>query len=95
MMLKVLSIFQKDHLNLNVKEHPDLRIIQVLTWPTDKAVLATLSLEELICWYSGQDHRAMVFLGQNQEFVHFWKWHYMYPLKLKRWWFRVKKVLGL
>ena len=71
----------------------DLKIVQVLVWPTDKAIIASLSLEEKICWYSGQNPRQLIFLGQDSQFKAFWKRHYLLPLHIKRLLYRIKNVL--
>lgn len=71
----------------------DFDVVAVMKWPEDKASLAALSLEEKIMWYSSQDARQMVFLAYNPEFKRFWKIHYMYPLKLKRFMYKLKAIL--
>ena len=72
-------------------EQVDLRVIQVLKWPIDKDILASLDLIELQCWWAGQGHREMVFLGHDPEFRRFWNKVYMRPLHRKRFWFKIRK----
>lgn len=71
----------------------DLKTVQVLRYPEDKAFLATLSLEEKICWYSGQEPRYMIYLGNDPTFKRFWFWSYILPLRIKRFMYKIKNVL--
>ena len=68
--------------------------LNTLKWPADKRTIARLPLEEMVCWYAGQEPRYMVFLGQDSEFKKFWKRHYLRPLHLKRFWFKITKWVG-
>ena len=43
----------------------DLTKVQLLKYPEDAATLRLLSLEEKICWYSGQDPKMMIILRQQ------------------------------
>lgn len=74
---------------------PDLKIIQVLRWPSDKGLIASLTLEEKMCWFAGQDPRHMVWLGQDAEFKKFWKKYYLRPLHLKRMFYRIKNAFRI
>lgn len=71
----------------------DLRVVQVLRWPSDKGIIASLSLEEKMCWFAGQEPRYMIFLGNDPEFKRFWKRYYLRPLHLKRFFYRIKNVI--
>ena len=71
----------------------DLTKVQLLKWPEDASTIAQLDLIELQCWFAGQDPREMVFLGQNKEFRHFMYRYYILPLKIKRFWFKIKAYL--
>lgn len=73
----------------------ELKYVQLLKYPQDASTIAQLSLEEKICWYSGQDPRRMVYLAQDARFVRFWKMYYMWPLKLKRFVFKIKALLRI
>jgi hypothetical protein len=70
----------------------DLTKVQLLKWPEDASTIAQLSLIEKQCWYAGQEPRKMVYLGQNREFVRFWKFSYLYPLKVKRMFYKMKHM---
>lgn len=70
----------------------DLKHVQLLKWPEDSSTIGQLSLIEMQCWYAGQDAREMVYLGQNREFVRFWRMHYLWPLKLKRMLYKLKYI---
>lgn len=73
----------------------DLQVLTLLSWPEDKAVIASLSLEDKIYWYSCQDARQLIFLAQNPKFVRFWKYTYLYPLRFKRFLYKIKAVLSI
>lgn len=75
---------------MNANESVDLRVVQVLRWPVDKGIIASLTLEEKMCWYSGQEPRQMIYLGNDSEFKTFWKRHYLWPLHLKRFLYKLK-----
>jgi hypothetical protein len=87
-----LSHKEKEALNLSVEF--DLRHVQLLKWPEDRSVIAQLDLIGLQCWYAGQDPRHMIYLAQNKEFRRFWNQYYMWPLRIKRFMFKIKHVLG-
>lgn len=59
-------------------------------FPEDKKAIAKLSLEDKMVWYLMQDPREMVFLGNSPEFQVFWRWHVVIPMKIKRFYYRVK-----
>ena len=92
MLLMVLSKRKKAGLVLK-DSLVDLRYVQRLMWPQDRATIAQLDLEEKIMWYSGQDAREMVYLGQNKDFKKFWYWHYLLPLRSKRFVFKIRRFL--
>jgi hypothetical protein len=71
----------------------DLKHVQLLKWPEDSSTIAQLSLEEKIMWYSGQEPRHMVYLGNSPAFKRWWHWHYMMPLKLKRFAYKLKNLV--
>jgi len=73
----------------------DLIKVQLLKFPQDKATIAQLDLIELQCWYAGQDPRQIIYIAQTKEFQRFWKLNYLYPLKIKRFIYRIKHSLGL
>lgn len=63
------------------------------TFPEDKKRLAKLSMEQKMEWYAFQfelnQQQATISLS-TPEFVSFWKWQVMVPMKLKRFFYRVK-----
>ena len=67
----------------------DLTKVQLLKYPEDAATLRLLSLEEKICWYSGQDPKMMIYLGNSPRFKRFWFWSYMVPLRCKRMFYKI------
>lgn len=71
----------------------DLHVLTLLQWPEDASIIATLSLEDKIYWYSSQDARQMIFLGQNPKFKRFWYYTYLLPLRIKRFVYKIKAVL--
>ena len=71
----------------------DLQVLPLLKWPEDQAVIASLSLQDKIYWYSSIDAREMIFLAQNPKFVRFWYWSYLLPLRIKRFVYRFKALL--
>lgn len=70
----------------------DLEVLPLLNWPQDASVIASLSLEDKIYWYSSQDARNMIFLAQKKEFLRFWYFHYLLPLRIKRYLYKLKNV---
>lgn len=70
----------------------DLKKVQLLRWPSDAATIAQLDLIEMQCWYAGQEPRYMIYLSLNKEFVRFWNRHYLWPLKIKRFLYRIKAI---
>jgi len=64
-----------------------------LKWPEDKATLRLLSLDEKVFWFASQDPRSIIYLAQTPDFKRFWYWNYLFPLKLKRFVYRIKHVL--
>lgn len=73
----------------------DLRSVQLLKYPQDASVIAQLDLIELQCWYAGQEPRQMIYLAQTKEFRRFWARHYLWPLKIKRFMYKIKGVLRI
>lgn len=57
-------------------------------FPADKTKIAGLTLAEKQVWYAAQDPHAHIESGE--DFSAFWYWHYIVPLKLKRFvfWFK-------
>ncbi len=66
-----------------------------LKFPDDKKPIAKLSVEKKAEWYAYQFERQP---GQvpialtTSEFRTFWKWRYYWPLRMKRFFFRVKNL---
>lgn len=66
-------------------------------FPYDKNKIAKLSIEEKLEWYSHQIQVAAQFGSiavalTSTEFMRFWKWRVLIPLKLKRFYYRVKNL---
>lgn len=61
-----------------------------LHWPDDRRAIARLDLDAKQEWWALQDARAMIFLGDTEEFRQFWFWHYLVPLRAKRLLYRMK-----
>ncbi len=57
-------------------------------FPEHKAKIAGLSLAEKQVWYAAQDPHHHIESGE--DFGAFWYWHYIVPLKLKRFAFAFK-----
>jgi hypothetical protein len=89
-MLKDLLTTAKEALLLNVDV--DLKHVQLLRYPEDASLLASLSLIEKQMWYAGQEPRHMIYLSLNPQFKRFWKIHYLWPLKIKRMLYKIKAV---
>lgn len=67
--------------------HRQLRSLQ---FPRDRSIIARLSYDQKMEWYATRDPRDLAFLGNDKEFERFWKWRVVVPLKLKRFFYRVK-----
>ncbi len=59
-------------------------------FPKDKKKISKLSLDDKLEWYASQNPQDMVFLGNNPDFQTYWKLHALFPMKLKRFYYRVK-----
>lgn len=70
--------------NVHFMEMTLLDRIYTLKWPQDRKELAKLPVIELQLWIASQDPRGLVFLAQDREYQRFIKYHYLWPLKLKR-----------
>ena len=73
----------------------DLEVLPLLKWPEHSSVIASLSLQDKIYWYSSIDAREMIFLAQNPKFVRFWYWSYLLPLRMKRFIYRIKALFRI
>ena len=62
----------------------DFSPLKTLKYPQDRAQLRKAPLQALQVWFAAQDPQVMIDLAQDRDFVRFWKWHYLVPLKLKR-----------
>lgn len=67
--------------------------VQQLKWPQNRTELGWLSITEMQVWYSTQDMRYMVFLGQDRDFRRFLYWHYTLPVKLLRLYYKIKRII--
>jgi len=86
-----LSVQLKTALSWN--DRMEVAEFSFLTFPRDRATLSKLRLDELICWYACQDPRSLIYLAQTKEFKQFWYWHYLLPLRIKRFVYRMKHKL--
>lgn len=71
----------------------DVNEYAFLKWPEDVSTLRRLRLDELMCWYACQDPKELIFLAQKPEFKRFMLLHYIWPLKIKRFMYKIKHVL--
>lgn len=62
-----------------------------LKYPQHRFLLALLSITALQTWYAAQDARAMVFLGQSDDFVRFWYYAYVLPVRFRRFLLKIKR----
>lgn len=62
--------------------------IKGLGYPADKGTIGRLPLNEKQVWYAAQDPHSLIEAGN--DFQSFWYWHYVMPLKVKRfmYWFK-------
>lgn len=61
-------------------------------FPEQKEKIARLSLDEKLEWYAHQFTNPLdgVVLLSSKEFEKFWKWRVLMPMKIKRFFYRVK-----
>lgn len=69
----------------------DLTKVKLLKWPEDATSIAQLDIIEMQCWIAGQDPRALIYLAQNPKYIRFMRIHYLWPLQLKRFIYKVKR----
>jgi len=62
-----------------------------LKWPDNRFKLALLGPYRLQLWYAIQDPRAMIFIGQTQDFRRFWLIFYIIPIKFMRFGLKIKR----
>lgn len=70
-----------------------------LSWkfPTDRKKIARLTAEQKLEWYQKQMEEAakaghIAYELLTDEFARFWKWHILWPMKMKRFYYRVKNL---
>lgn len=73
---EIPSRYQKTHLLYSFPEH--------------KGKIAALNYERKQEWYASRDPKDMVWLGNDKDFQRFWYWTYLFPLRIKRFFFKVK-----
>jgi hypothetical protein len=59
-------------------------------FPQARKKIAKLSYDQKMEWYATRSPEEMVFLGNSPEFKAFWKVHVLWPLKARRFWYRLK-----
>lgn len=62
-------------------------------FPRDKKNIARMSYNQKMAWYAYQfekDPRAASIELSTLEFMQFWKWKVLIPMKIKRFFYRVK-----
>lgn len=67
--------------------------IAALKYPHDASKIARLSIMGFQMWYSSQNPREMVYLGQFKEFQRFVWLNYTWKVKVLRFWFKIKRGL--
>ena len=72
-----------------VKEHP-AKFWLLYEFPARKRAIAKLSHEQKMEWYQTRNPQEMVWLGNSKEFQRFWKFNVLWPLRVKRFLYRVK-----
>lgn len=71
----------------------DIEHVSQLRWPQDASKIALLGLEAKQMWYLSIDSRDMIFIANTQEFKRFWNKTYVWPVKLKRFALRLRRML--
>lgn len=66
----------------------DFSPLKDLKFPEDKLKMAGHSLSELQVWYAAQDPHDLMEMGD--DFLTWWKWHYLVPLRCKRLIYKLK-----
>jgi hypothetical protein len=65
----------------------------LLKFPEDKRKIAKLSSEEKMEWYAHQFQRTpglYPYELTTTDFETFWRWHVLIPMKIKRFFYRIK-----
>lgn len=83
------------HRIMTVKLYPD-QLNQkhlLFRFPKEKKEIAKLSTYEKSEWYAHQFTKP-IYPAEltTKEFARFWRWHFYYPLRLKRFFFRIKNL---
>lgn len=61
-----------------------------LQFPQDKAKIAKLNFQQKRVWYATRDPQTLVFLSNTKEFVRFWNLHYLWRLRIIRFYYKLK-----
>lgn len=67
--------------------------LAALKWPLNAFEIKQLTLAEKEIWYFCQDSRHMIFLAQRPDFKKFWYWTYLFPLRVKRFFWKLSGIL--
>lgn len=65
----------------------------VLRFPDDKDRIAQLTQDQKAEWYSHQFRRDPGIYPTeltSREFIRFWRWRYYFPIRMRRFWYRLK-----
>lgn len=73
-----------------VEKNLPTKLHLLYAFPAAKRKIAKLSYDEKMEWYATRSPEEMVWLGNNREFQRFWKVHVLWPLRIKRFLYRVK-----
>lgn len=67
-----------------------MRRVEQLKWPQNRFQLALLSVDNLQAWYAAQNPKDMIFTANTAEFIRFWHWAYLMPVRFYRKLLRIK-----
>lgn len=77
----------------NHPSHRDTKTFLLYEFPAAKSKIASLKYEQKLEWYQHQfEKKPGVYPSEltTPEFQRFWKWRVLVPMKIGRWFFRVK-----
>ena len=67
-----------------MKRTTRMRLVEELKWPDDQIQLAVLSIAQLQAWYAAQDPKQMIYVANTPQFIRFWHWSYVLPVRFYR-----------
>lgn len=83
-----LRVYARDRL-LNARPM-ETAVLASLTWPNDKALIESLTIDQMQSWYATVDSRAIIFLAQDPNFQLWWSKTYLRKVHRARLWLKVK-----